>query len=80
MVTPNTRRVSLEKKLKASAATETQRDICEYVKLLRDKSYEKLLQGVEDQSICVGELRSLQKLLTVLELGTEPMPSMDSLS
>lgn len=72
MPTPNVQRVNLEKAFKTSATTGVQRNICLYLKLLRDKSYAKLLEGSEDAAPIIGELRILQKLLNVLELGSEP--------
>lgn len=74
----NSLRTKLEAQFKASAASDSQRSVCQYLKYLRDAAYSRLLQDIgarEDRNIIVGELRSIQKLLNVLELrrGTADM-------
>lgn len=61
----------LEAGFKASSSSDAQQKMCMYLKYMRDVAYTRLLQDaqtMEDRTVLVGELRTLQKLLDVLEL------------
>lgn len=70
----SSKRVQLEKAFKVTASSDLQLSIVKYLKLLRDQRYSRLLNTDENNSVdkLIGELRCLQKLLSVLELGGSP--------
>ena len=69
MATPS-QRVAVEQSLRLYASTESQLLTVRYLKILRDIRYNKLLIAEPDQQqALIGELRLLQKLLSVLENG-----------
>ena len=59
-----------ERAFRASAHVQLQKDLCEYLRLLRDGAYKRLLknESTESANLLIGELRVLQKLLGTLEL------------
>lgn len=63
-------KIKLERAFRASANVPLQKDICEYIKILRDISYKRLLycESTDSANLLIGELRALQKLLGTLEL------------
>lgn len=66
----NALKTRLEAQFRASAGTDAQQNVCLYLRYMRDVAYSKLLQDLpinEDRNILVGELRTLQKLLDVLD-------------
>jgi hypothetical protein len=71
----NGRRVSLEKSFRLTANADLQRNIVTYLKVLRSQRYSKLLSPDNTDNVdrLIGELRVIQKLLDVLELGSEPL-------
>lgn len=71
----NGRRVSLEKAFRLTANADLQKNIVAYLKVLRSQRYSKLLSPDNTDSVdrLIGELRMVQKLLDVLELGSEPL-------
>lgn len=75
MATTNTRRVALERSLKGTHTSDVQKNVCEYLRILRASSYNRLITPVQTEDInsIIGELRVIQKLLNVLELGNEPL-------
>lgn len=66
--------LSLEKAFKVSATSDLQRNISMYLRLLRSQRYSKLLRPDVTDNVdrLIGELRILEKLLSVLELGSKP--------
>ena len=71
----NGRRVSLEKAFRLTANADLQKNIVAYLKVLRSQRYSKLLSPDNPDNVdrLIGELRMVQKLLDVLELGSEPL-------
>lgn len=71
----NGRRVSLEKSFRLTANSDLQKNIVAYLKVLRSQRYSKLLSpdNADNVDRLIGELRMVQKLLDVLELGSEPL-------
>ena len=71
----NGRRVSLEKSFRLTANADLQKNIVAYLKVLRSQRYSKLLSpdNIDNVDRLIGELRMVQKLLDVLELGSEPL-------
>lgn len=71
----NGRRVSLEKSFRLTANADLQKNIVAYLKVLRSQRYSKLLSpdNADNVDRLIGELRMVQKLLDVLELGSEPL-------
>lgn len=65
---PNSVRTGLEKTLRNHRTDETHFAIVQYLKLLRTARYTQLLQSPStvDTPSTIGELRIIQKLLTVL--------------
>lgn len=66
---------ALSKSFKHTYDSDLQKNICSYLKGLRDTSYTRLLQGVDSEAatkdIIIGELRIIQKLLSILEPKVE---------
>lgn len=71
----NGRRVSLERAFRLTANADLQKNIVAYLKVLRSQRYSKLLSPDNTDNVdrLIGELRMVQKLLDVLELGSEPL-------
>lgn len=65
----------MEKSFKLSAASDLQKNIVMYLKIIRSQRYSKLLSPDNTDGVdkLIGELRMIQKLLDVLELGSEPL-------
>ena len=67
-------RVSLEKAIRLTERHEAQINIVAYLKVLRDIRYTALLNSeCQDQQSIIGELRLIQKLLSVLENGGDTL-------
>ena len=69
----NNQRIRLEKLIKGSMYKDFKKDVASLVKIYKTAAYQKLLRedSTEDKMALIGELRAIQKLLDVLELGSE---------
>ena len=75
----NNQRIRLEKLIKGSMYKDFKKDVASLVKIYKTAAYQKLLRedSTEDKMALIGELRAIQKLLDVLELGSETTYSGD---
>ena len=69
----NGRRVSLEQSFRLTANSDLQKNFVQYLKVLRAQRYAKVLDTTTMDCSLIGELRLIEKLLTTLELGSEPV-------
>lgn len=70
----NNQRIRFEKLVRGSIYKEARQDFTGLVKVYKEIAYRKLLQDGDtssDKLITTGELKAIQKLLDVLELGSE---------
>ena len=75
----NNQRIRLEKLIKGSMYKDFKKDVASLVNIYKTAAYQKLLRedSTEDKMTLIGELRAVQKLLDVLELGSETTYSGD---
>lgn len=70
----NGKRVTLETSFRHTVTSDIQKNVVQYLKILRDTRYTKLL-STEDDNVnrLIGELRMVQKLLDVLEQDNDTL-------
>lgn len=68
-------RHSLEMQIKRNSSTDVQRMVVKYLELLRNGKYSSLINTVDPtlQQIAIGELKMLERLMSVLTLSAEPL-------
>ncbi len=66
----NTKKTHLEKMFRHSKMSDVQKSTCEYLKVLIELAHKRLVGAPQDEyALIVGELRTLDRLLGVLQDG-----------